>query len=239
MKEADWKQLLGEFVRDYIRSPELERYFSVKMTKPRAAVMVTQQSLFVRHRRDCWSFVSGNCPHLAVKQNILKHEYEEIIRDEYSEYGHLALIIRQGQSVGLTPEDIIHAEPLATTRATLYAWGWITKTKSWIEGLAALTITEWCNDDRLLADLGGGQSTRMAKRWMEDMGFTWKDIPNLQAHSQADEKHSDMFLPFLSEFATGEKEELAIQAARESLDLNAIYRAGIATAMERLPVEAA
>ena len=152
MNEAAWRDRLGAMVRDYIRSPELERYFAVKMTKPRAAVMVTQQSLFVRHRRDCWAYVSGNCPVLAIKQKILEHEYEEMIRDQFSEYGHLALIIKQGTSVGLTPEEIIHAKPLPKTMATLYAWGWITKEKSWLEGLAAMTITEWCNDDRLLGD---------------------------------------------------------------------------------------
>jgi pyrroloquinoline quinone (PQQ) biosynthesis protein C len=235
MNDTGWRVCFGELVRDYIRSAEMDRYFSVRMTKPRAAVLVTQQSLFVRHRRDCWAYVSGNCPMLAVKQKILEHEYEEIIRDAYSEYGHLHLIIRQGGSVGLSPEEILTAKPLPTTQATLYAWAWMTSEKSWLEGLAAMTITEWCNDDRLLADLGGGQSTRMAKRWMEDMGFTWKDIPNLQAHSQADEKHSDMFLPFLAEFAKGEEEGLAIQAARESLALNRIYRQGIALAMEMLP----
>ena len=236
MNDASWKQCLGELVRNYMRSSDLDHYFSVRMTKPRASILVTQQSLFVRHRRDCWAYVSGNCPILAVKQNILEHEYEEIIRDEFSEYGHLELIIKQGKSVGLRPEEILEAEPLPTTRATLYAWAWMTREKSWIEGLASMTITEWCNDDRLLGDLGGGQSTRMAKRWMEDMGFAWKDIPNLQAHSQADEKHSDMFLPFLVEFAKDEKEGLAIQAARESLDLNRIYRKGIALAMEMLPL---
>lgn len=235
MNEAGWKERFGGVVRDYIRSPELDYYFSIKMTKPRAAILVTQQSLFVRHRRDCWAYVSGNCPVLRIKQKILGHEYEEIIRDEYSEYGHLQLLVRQGKSVGLAPEEVLNAKPLPTTRATLYAWAWMTKEKSWIEGLAALTITEWCNDDRLLADLGGGQSTRMARRWMEDLGFTWKQMPNLQAHSQADERHSDMFLPFLAEFATGEKEELAVQAAAESLELNKIYRKGIALSMESLP----
>jgi pyrroloquinoline quinone (PQQ) biosynthesis protein C len=234
MNEAGWRDRLGGMVRDYIRSPELERYFSVKMTKPRAAVMVTQQSLFVRHRRDCWAYVSGNCPVLGVKQRILEHEYDEIIRDQFSEYGHLALIIKQGASVGLAPEEIINAQPLPKTRATLYAWGWMTKEMSWIEGLASMTITEWCNDDRLLGDLGGGQSTRMAKRWMEDMGFTWKQIPNLQAHSQADEKHSDMFLPFLAEYAAGQNEALALQAAELSLHLNAMYREGIAEAQEKI-----
>lgn len=234
MNEAEWRAGLGKLVRDYIRSPELERYFSVKMTKARAAIMVTQQSLFVRHRRECWSNVSANCPVMAIKQRILEHEYEEIIKDDYSDYGHLHLIIRQGKSVGLEPEEILNAESLPATRAALYAWSWMTKEKPWVEGLAALTVTEWCNDDRLLADLGGGQSTRMAKKWMEEMGFTWKQIPNLQAHSQADEKHSDMFLPFLKEFAIGDKERLAVQAAKESLDLNAMFRKGIAEAQEKL-----
>jgi len=236
MKQVEWRETLGEKVRNYMRSPAMERYFSVKLSKPRAAVMVAQQSLFVRHRRDCWANVSGNCPVLAIKQRILEHEYDEIIRDEFSEYGHLALIIKQGQSVGLTPEDIIDAKPLPSTLATLYAWGWMTREKNWVEALAALTITEWCNDDRLLADLGGGQSTRMAKRWMDDMGFTWKQIPNMHAHSQADEKHSDMFLPFLEQYATGEKEALALKAAQDSLDLNLLFRQGIAEAQERISV---
>jgi len=235
--EKEWKECLGEFVRDYIRSPELERYFAVRMTKPRAAIMVTQQSHFVRHRRDCWANVSSNCPLMAVKQRILEHEYEEIIKDDFSEYGHLHLIIRQGQSVGLTADEILNSQPLPTTMATLYAWGWMTRVKPWIESLAAMTITEWSNDDRLLGDLGGGQSTRMAKKWMDELGFSWKEIPNLQAHSQADEKHSDMFLPFLAEYAIGEKEAAAIQAAKESLQLNAIFREGIARVQETLLAE--
>ncbi len=157
MTEAEWHKRLGDMVREYIRSPELEHYFSIKMTKPRAAIMVTQQSLFVRHRRECWAHVSANCPVLAIKQRILEHEYEEIIRDDFSEYGHLHLIIRQGKSVGLEPEEILNAEPLPETRAVLYAWSWMTSEMSWIEALAGMTITEWCNDDRLLGDLGGGQ----------------------------------------------------------------------------------
>jgi pyrroloquinoline quinone (PQQ) biosynthesis protein C len=235
MTEKGWKECLGELVRDYIRSPELEHYFSVRMTKPRAAIMVTQQSHFVRHRRDCWANVSSNCPVMAVKQKILEHEYEEIIKDDFSDYGHLHLIIRQGQSVGLTADEIMNSKPLPTTMASLYAWGWMTRVKPWTESLAAMTITEWSNDDRLLGDLGGGQSTRMAKKWMAELGFTWKEIPNLRAHSQADEKHSEMFLPFLARYAVGEKEAAVIQAAKESLELNAIFREGIARAQEKLP----
>jgi len=235
MDVKSWRGTIGEMVREHVRSPQLEHYFSVRMTRERAQLMLKQLGLYVRHRRDCWANVSSNCPEMAVKHKILEHEMGEVIKDRYSEHGHLDLIVRQGRAVDLGAEEILNAEPIPTTRATLYAWAWMTRTKSWIEGLAALTVTEWGNDDRLLADRGGGHSTRMAKRWMEDMGIAWKDMPNFAAHSEADEEHSDMFLPFLERFATGEKEQLALQAVRESLDLFAIYREGVAVAMERLP----
>src|SRR5262249_1408444 len=110
----------------------------------------------------------ANCPVMAIKQAILQHEYGEVIKDQFSDYGHLHLIIRQAQKLGLTPQEVIDTKPIISTTATLYAWAWLTHAKSWVEGLSALTVTEWTNDDRLLRDIGGGHSTRMGKRWTED-----------------------------------------------------------------------
>ena len=234
MQVPEWRNVIGEMVRDHMRSPELERYFSVKMNQRRAQLMIAQLGLYIRHRRDCWSHVSANCPVMAVKQAILRHEFGEVIKDQFSEYGHLHLIVRQAERVGLTADEVLSTEPIPTTKATLYAWGWITHAKSWIEGLSSLAVTEWTNDDRLLRDIGGGHSSRMGQRWMEDMGLKWRDMPNFDAHRQADEEHSDMFLPFLSEHATGEKEKLALDAVKESLDLFALYREGVARAMEKI-----
>ena len=235
MNEAEWRKTIGEMVREHMRSPQLEHYFAVRMTRPRAELMLLQLGLYIRHRRDCWANVSSNCPEMAVKHKIIEHEIGEVIKDKYSEHGHLDLIVRQGRTLGLSADDVLEAKPIPTTQATLYAWAWMTRAKSWIEGLAALTVTEWTNDDRLLSDMGGGHSTRMARRWMEDLGLKMKDLPNFEAHSEADEEHSDMFLPFLSRFATGEKEQSALQAVQESLDLFAIYREGVAIAMKKLP----
>jgi hypothetical protein len=53
-------------------------------------------------------------------------------------------------------------------------------------------------------------------------------------HAEADEEHSDMFLEELEKFAIGEKEALAYQAAKESMELLVMFRAGIAREMERL-----
>jgi pyrroloquinoline quinone (PQQ) biosynthesis protein C len=230
-----WKAAFGNIARDTMSSPELERYYSVPITRPRAQLMLQQLSLYVRHRRDCWAYVSGNCPVLAVKQKILAHEYEEMIRDAHSEHGHLDLIIRQGKAIGLSAKDILEAKPIPSTTATLYAWGWITKNKSWLEGLAAMSMTEWNQDDRLLADLGGGHSARMGNLWCKYLGITWDDLPNWRAHRAADQEHVDMFIPVWEEFGAGENETIILKAARESEELYRIYQTGIADAMETLP----
>jgi pyrroloquinoline quinone (PQQ) biosynthesis protein C len=171
---------------------------------------------------------------MSVKQKILQHEYGEVIKDDYSEHGHLDLIVRQGKALGLTVDETLNVKPLPSTMATLYAWAWMTREKSWLEGMVSLSVTEWANDDRLHHDIGGGLSSRMAKRWMDDLGFGWEQMPNFKVHSQADEEHSDMFLDDLEHFAVGEKEGLVLQAARESMELHKIFRGGIANEMERL-----
>jgi pyrroloquinoline quinone (PQQ) biosynthesis protein C len=232
MDVAGWRTALGELARETMASPEVEKYFSVPITKARAQIILKQLSLYVRHRRDCWAYVSGNCPVLSVKQKILGHEYEEMIRDSHSEHGHLDLIIRQGKAIGLTAKDILETRPLPATMATLYSWGWMTKAKSWLEGLGAMTITEWNQDDRLLGDLGGGHAYKMGQRWVDQLGLTWDDLPNWKAHREADKEHTDMFLPVLAEFATGENEARVLQAARESEELYRTYQAGITAAMQ-------
>jgi pyrroloquinoline quinone (PQQ) biosynthesis protein C len=234
MNQAQWRRELGEIVRNAMRSPEIEHYFKVKITKPGARALTTQLGLFIRHRRDCWAHVSANCPYMTVKQKILRHEYGEVIKDEYTEHGHLDLIVRQGKALGLSVKETLEVEPLPTTMATLYAWAWMTREKSWLEGMVSLSVTEWANDDRLHHDIGGGLSSRMAKRWMDDLGFGWEQMPNFKVHSQADEEHSDMFLEDLERFAVGEKEGLVIQAAKESMELHKLFRGGIAKEMERL-----
>jgi pyrroloquinoline quinone (PQQ) biosynthesis protein C len=122
MNAKDWCEAFGELARQTMSSPELDRYFSIPITKARAQIILQQLSLYVRHRRDCWAYVSGNCPVLAVKQKILGHEYEEVIRDQHSEHGHLDLIIRQGKSIGLGADDILNTKPIPSTTATLYSW---------------------------------------------------------------------------------------------------------------------
>ncbi|HWO42781.1 MAG TPA: iron-containing redox enzyme family protein [Candidatus Eisenbacteria bacterium] len=233
MKAQEWRQKLGDCVRELFLSPEMDRFYSIKMTPERARIYLLQLSLYVRQRRNFWPQVAANCPEFEVKQRILEHEYEELVEDEHSKAGHLDLIFRQGKELGLSVEDILRAEPLPTTKAAVYGWFWIARHKPWPEALAASTIAEWTNDDRLLGDIGGGNCSRLYSIWSRDLNLRDDQMPNFTAHSKADVKHSDMFLDVLERYVQPGREQDVIDTAKESMDLHRAYFGGMAHAMEQ------
>ena len=106
MKTEQWADTLLELARADIQSPAYRDYYAITLTRERAGIYLGQLALFIRHRRDCWSYVSGNCPVMSVKRKILEHEYEEVIEDEYSKYGHLDLVVRQAEHIGMSAGEV-------------------------------------------------------------------------------------------------------------------------------------
>jgi pyrroloquinoline quinone (PQQ) biosynthesis protein C len=218
MQTKEWRQKLGETVREFFLSPEMKHFYSLKVTPERAKVYILQLGIYVRQRRHYWPQLAANCPEMEVKRRILSHEYEELVEDDYSDVGHLDLVFRQGRELGLSQEEILGAQALPTTKAAIYGWWWIARHRPWQEALAASTIAEWTNDDRL-----------------RDLGFGPKQMPNFVAHSQADEKHSDMFLDVLERYVPPSDEQKVLDTARESMEIHRAYFGGMATAMAYLP----
>ena len=120
MKPQEWRQKLGDCVRDLFLSPEMEHFYSIPMTLERARIYLLQLGLYVRQRRNFWPQVAANCNEFDVKQRIMEHEHEELVEDEHSKAGHLDLIFRQGKELGLSVDDVLNAQPLPTTKAAIY-----------------------------------------------------------------------------------------------------------------------
>jgi pyrroloquinoline quinone (PQQ) biosynthesis protein C len=235
MNPKEWRRELGEVVREFFRSPEMGQFYETPVTIERGQLYLSQLGIYVRQRRHYWPQVAANCPVHLVKQRIMSHEYEELVEDDYSDRGHLDLIFRQGKEVGLSEQEVLDAEPLPTTRAAIYSWWWIARNKPWQEALAASTIAEWTNDDRLLGDLGGGNCGRLYERWSRDLSFSDDQMPNFTAHRAADEKHSELFLDIFERFVPEGTEEGVLRTARESMEIHRAYFGGMAAAMARLP----
>lgn len=228
----EWEEAIGGRVCATMASPEMDRYFSLKMTLGRARLALLQLSLFVQCRRDCWANLIANCDALPIRRRLMEHEYDELVEDEYSSKGHHDLLIRQGALIGLSVDDFANARPLRTSMATFYGWKWIAREGSWNDGLIAMMATEWVNDDRRLMHQGGGLSRRDGLRWIRDFGYKWEEMPNFATHAVADEKHGDLFVPLLSKYVSDKTR--ALKAAEDALELFKLYHLGVAEAMDKL-----
>lgn len=228
----EWEDAIATRVRAAMSSSEMNRYFNVKMTKPRARIALLQLSLFVSCRRDCWANLIANCDAPEIRRRLMEHEYDELVEDEYSAKGHYDLLVRQGVLIGLIVDDFANAQPLRTSMATFYGWKWIAREGAWQDGLIAMMATEWVNDDRRLMDQGGGLSRRDGLRWIRDFGYKWEEMPNFATHAVADEKHGDLFLPLLSKYISNPPS--ALKAADDALELFKLYHLGVAEEMEKL-----
>lgn len=233
MQPQEWRKKTGDIARNWIQTPELQSFFAVKFTQEKAKLYLSQLSHYVHNRRNCWSYVMANCPVIDIKKRILGHEYEEMVKDEYSDAGHLDLLFRQAKVLGLSQQDVVGAPPLPITMAATNAWLWIAGHRPWQASLAASTSMELENDNRLLDDLGGGKSARLLKAWQRDLGFRPEQMPTFVAHSKADEKHSDMFLEVLESHVPGHMEDMVLDTVKESFDIYRAFLGGLAKAMEQ------
>jgi pyrroloquinoline quinone (PQQ) biosynthesis protein C len=234
MTSQQWGAALSRLAAAFVQTPVFLKHHSLTMTPARARLLITQKAINIRNRRDCWAALFSRCPELPVRQKILEHEYEELIEDEHSKYGHLDLTVRQAAAVGLSAEQVLNAEPLPITRAICYAYLWYIQSHTWQESLAGMIANEMKNASSPELAKHGGGAEREARRWMEDLHLSKADVPDAVAHSKADQKHGQMFLSTLERYVAPEDEARVVAAAQESLDLRALWYAGLTAVAEEL-----
>ena len=100
---------LDKMVNDQFESLEFKNFFAVPLTMERGRFYVIQNAHYTANRRDCWGYVQGSAP-LKVKQVIWQHESDELVNDPRANMDHYTLGVKQGEVLGLKPEDFEKAE---------------------------------------------------------------------------------------------------------------------------------
>ena len=78
-------------------------------------------------------------------------------------------------------------------------------------------------------------SDRIGKKWAEELGFKWEDMPDIKIHRDADEAHSDLMETAFDRYVKDATDERAVlRAAHESLEIDRAFRGALADAMEKI-----
>lgn len=191
------------------------------LTAKGAQVLVRQWGIFTRHSRRCWAYVVGNCPQVELRKFIVTENlYEEEALEGHS---HFDLVLRMGQALGLSREEIESAVPLPTTSIALLAWETLTKNRSWFEGAAAKAVLEMTNNQNC-----GNFSALEAERWMRQLKLSCEDAEFWLLHDSVDKLHGNGAVTLMEKYLETQIErEAALQAARESMLAWRIYLDGI------------
>jgi Iron-containing redox enzyme len=227
---TELREELDRMVNVQFETPEFVRFLSVKYTLNRARFFALHMAFYTKNRRDCWGYVQGAAP-LDVKRVIWQHESDELINDPRCETDHFALQVKECRLLGIAPEEVDKAEPVPQARAAHYAWMHLALKQNWLAAFASSSILERRNSNEIVK--GGGLSLRIGKKWREELGLNWKDMPSMDVHKEADKEHADMMWAVFERHAASESGYRSVlDGARESLAIDRAYRLGLAVAME-------
>ena len=229
---SDLLKSLDQMVNDQFESIEFKNFLGVPLTLQRGRFYVVQNALYTSNRRDCWGYVQGGAP-LQVKRIIWEHESDELINDPRAGMDHYALSVKQGEVIGLRPEDFEKAEVPSMVRACFYAWHHVAMHNHWLSAYTASHMLERRNNGKIVK--GGGMSYRVGKKFENELGINLKRMISLDVHVVADTDHSENISEMFERYVkTAEDCELVLKGARESMAIDRAYRGALGYYMEQI-----
>ena len=216
---------LDKMVNDQFESLEFKNFFAVPLTMERGRFYVIQNAHYTANRRDCWGYVQGSAP-LDVKRVIWQHESDELVNDPRANMDHYTLGVKQGEVLGLKPEDFENAELPAMVRACFYAWHHIAIRSHWLTAYAASHMLERRNNGQIVK--GGGMSFRVGKKFENELGINLKKMISLDVHAVADTEHSDNISVMFERYVKSPEDcALVLQGARDCMAIDRAYRGAL------------
>jgi pyrroloquinoline quinone (PQQ) biosynthesis protein C len=223
---------LDQMVNDQFESPEFKSFFSVPLTMERGRFYVIQNALYTSNRRDCWAYVQGSAP-LEVKRVIWQHESDELVNDPRANMDHYTLGVKQGEVLGLKPDDFKKAQPPPMVRACFYAWHHIALRSHWLTAYASSHMLERRNNGNIVK--GGGMSLRVGKKFENELGINLKRMISLDVHAVADADHSDSISEMFERYVkTPADRDLVLQGARDCMAIDRAYRGALGYYMAQI-----
>ncbi|MFM1815140.1 MAG: hypothetical protein RLZ98_1835 [Pseudomonadota bacterium] len=186
------EQELVELANAQFDSAAYRRMFAAPYTQKGAQQFFMQHAQFNLNRRDCWGYVQARSP-IDVKKLVWEHEEEEL--DGVPDRGglnHYELAIKQGENLGLTPENYYSAPTLDGSLTAFYAWNYLATSGTWLEAFAASAALEFSNSDDIVK--GGALSRRMALKLEKDLGIPVRKQDSNAEHMVAELEHATLLL---------------------------------------------
>jgi pyrroloquinoline quinone (PQQ) biosynthesis protein C len=199
----------------YLDASTFNRVGPGELTKDGGRVFVSQFSHFTRNFPRWLAAVASNCPVPDARKFLVANMYEEEVGPG-GQGSHYDLLLRQGEALGLSRQEVESTAALPSTAVAIDALDSICRGRSWLEGLAATTGLECINHPAVRAE-SGVMIINDVRAW-QHLGLNAQQLRSRTVHTEEDEKHVESGLKILAEQAASEESAAkAVAAAREAL----------------------
>jgi pyrroloquinoline quinone (PQQ) biosynthesis protein C len=212
-------------------SDAYKRLFKTKFNKFSAQTYFLQHAHFNLNRRDCWGYVQGASP-MRIKKLVWEHEEEELYGDrERGVADHYTLAVKQGEALGLTPDDFQDAEQMDGTFTCCQAWLNVAQKSHWLEAFAASSALEVSNSNDLIE--GGCLSKRVGEKLRDDLGIPMRKQYSNAEHVTADVTHGLLLLDISRELDDDADRRRVLDGAKKSWKIDRTFRNFMASLVEK------
>jgi hypothetical protein len=213
------------------KSDEFQHLFSARFTKKGAQVYFLQHAQFNLNRRDCWGYVQGAAP-MEVKRLVWDHEEGELAGDKTRGIAdHFTLAVKQGGSLGLTPDDFRNTVQMDTTYTCMQAWLNIAQKSHWLEAAAASACLELDNSEAIIPT--GCISRRVGEKLRDEVGIPMKKQYSNAEHVEADVEHGNLIIALARMYGDNqEARDLILSGAKKSYAVERVFRGFTATILD-------
>jgi pyrroloquinoline-quinone synthase len=162
--------------------------------------------------------IISNCPEWAVIAYEVQNLMSEVVRDPAGDDNHYELLIRLGESVGLTRTQI-EAEPVLPEAAALFRWLWDqARDADWLVAFTAINGLEILGDRSLPRKYGISGGTGLAPEpYARSLGLGADSLEFFEVSEQADARHGQETVEIIVRYTPAGREGDILAVLREAM----------------------
>jgi pyrroloquinoline quinone (PQQ) biosynthesis protein C len=202
-----------------------DEYCAKHLTREGARVYALEHCVFAANFPSWLANITGNTPHLEVRQYLIENMYVEEVHDPTVTTGHYESLVDFAVALGLERSFVRAYDGAAITKMRIVYCEWVSRTNPWLEAFAAIAGNEVARGNAMIARVG--EIARTSRRQWNNLKLDDKALAHWDSAEAADSDeggHGDAPLDILTKFAdTREKQDACLAAMKDRQMVNRIW----------------
>jgi pyrroloquinoline quinone (PQQ) biosynthesis protein C len=202
-----------------------DEYCAKHLSREGARVYALEHCVFAANFPRWLANITGNTPHLDVRQYLIENQFVEEVRDPTVTTGHHESLVDFAVALGLERDYVYGYQGAPITKMRIVYCEWVSRTRPWLEAFAAIAGNEVARGTQMIGRVG--EMARTSRRQWAALRLDDKALAHWDSAEAADTEsggHGDAPLEILMKYAdTREKQDACLQAMKDRQMVNRVW----------------